>query len=139
MPEIKRSNAPILNPELVQAMDAMKQERNQRTEVAFVNLMKGARFLCPANINTVQKAVANPDGTVELKDQPQIQFILFNNNEPQADIFIYDIQGRLVDKRHYTSLNSGQEVVLPLSAYDRGVYTIRIKTSKSDTTRKLMR
>ena len=47
--------------------------------------------------------------------------------------------GRKVDKRHYSTLKSGQEVVLPLSAYDGGVYTIRIKTSKSDTTRKLMR
>ena len=76
---------------------------------------------------------------VSLQKQQGEWRILFNNNEPQADIYIYDIQGRIVDKRHYTSLNSGQEVVLPLSAYDRGVYTIRIKTSKSDTSRKLMR
>ena len=68
---------------------------------------------------------------------------------PWADIFwpcrpslannFYDIQGRMVDKRHYSMLKSGQEVVLPLNAYGNGVYTIRIKTSKSDTARKLMR
>lgn len=81
MPEIKRSNVPITNPDLVQAMDAMKQERNNVTEVRFVNAMKAARFLVPANVNQVQNAVANEDGTVELKDQPQIQFILFNNND----------------------------------------------------------
>ena len=45
----------------------------------------------------------------------------------------------MVDKRHYSMLKSGQEVVLPLNAYGNGVYTIRIKTSKSDTARKLMR
>ncbi len=76
---------------------------------------------------------------VSLQKQQGEWRILFNNNEPQTDIYIYDIQGRMVDKRHYSTLKSGQEVVLPLSAYDGGVYTIRIKTSKSDTTRKLMR
>ena len=81
MPEIKKSQAPITNPELVQAMDAMKQERTTLTEVRFVNSMKNARFLVPANVSQVQNAVANPDGTVELKDQPQIQFILFNNSD----------------------------------------------------------
>ena len=65
--------------------------------------------------------------------------ILFNNNEPLADIYIYDMLGRMVAKQHYTSLNSGQEVELPLSAYGNGVYTVRIKTSKSDTARKRMR
>lgn len=45
----------------------------------------------------------------------------------------------MVDKRHYSMLKSGQEVVLPLNAYGNGVYTIRIKTNKSDTARKLMR
>ena len=81
MPEIKKTQAPITNPGLVQAMDAMKQERTPATEVRFVNSMKSARFLVPANVNQVQNAVANPDGTVELKEQPQIQFILFNNAE----------------------------------------------------------
>ena len=76
---------------------------------------------------------------VSLQKQQGEWRILFNNNEPLADIYIYDIQGRMVDKRHYSMLKSGQEVVLPLNAYGNGVYTILIKTSKSDTTRKLMR
>ena len=81
MPEIKKTQAPITNPELVQAMDAMKQERNTPNEIRFVNMMKASRFLVPANVNQVQNAVANADGTVELKEQPQIQFILFNNSD----------------------------------------------------------
>ncbi len=124
MPEIKRSNAPILNPELVQAMDAMKQERNQRTEVAFVNLMKGARFLCPANINTVQKAVANPDGTVELKDQPQIQFILFNNNEGKRYLPLFtdaaEIQKWNDEKNHQRAALTFRDLVQFLSDAKNG-------------------
>lgn len=81
MAEIKQSQQPITNPALVQAMDAMKQERNQKNEVTFVNHVKVARFLVPANVESVQQAQANADGTVELKDQPRVSFILFNNSE----------------------------------------------------------
>ena len=83
MAEIKQSQQPITNPALVQAMDAMKQERNQKTEVTFVNHVKAARFLVPANIQSEQQAQANADGTVELKEQPKISFVLFNNAEGQ--------------------------------------------------------
>ncbi len=77
--EIKKSQEPILNPALVQAMEAMKADRNPKTESAFVNTLKAGRFLVPADINTVQAAQANPDGTVQLKDQPQIKFVLFSS------------------------------------------------------------
>lgn len=83
MAEIKQSQAPITNPALVQAMEAMKQERNPQTESAFVNNLKAGRFLVPADIDTVQAAQANPDGTVELKDQQQIKFVLFSSAEGQ--------------------------------------------------------
>lgn len=70
-------------------MDAMKAERSNLNEVRFVNAMKEARFLCPANISQVQNAVANADGTVELKDQPQIQFILFNNADSKRYVPLF--------------------------------------------------
>ena len=79
MAEIRKSQEPINNPVLVQAMDAMKADRNPKTESAFVNALKAGRFLVPADVNTVQAAQANPDGTVQLKDQPQIKFVLFSN------------------------------------------------------------
>lgn len=83
MAEIKQSQQPITNPALVQAMDAMKQERNQKTEVTFINHMKAARFLVPANVQNEQVAQTSADGTVELKEQPKISFVLFNNSEKQ--------------------------------------------------------
>jgi hypothetical protein len=79
--EIKQSQAPITNPALVKAMDTMKQERTPKNEVLFINALKSARFLVPAVINKVQQAQANDDGTVQLKEQPQIRFLLFNNQE----------------------------------------------------------
>lgn len=83
MAEIKQSQQPITNPALVQAMDAMKQERNQKTEVTFVNHVKAARFLVPANIQTEQQAQADENGNVQLVEQPKISFVLFNNAEGQ--------------------------------------------------------
>ncbi len=79
--EQKTNQAPITNPALVKAMDEMKQDRNPKTEVAFVTALKAARFLVPASVNKVQAAQANEDGTVELKEQPQVRFMLFNNKE----------------------------------------------------------
>ena len=79
--EQKNTQPPITNPALVEAMNEMKKERSQKSEVAFVNTLKTARFFVPANISKVQQAAANDDGTVELKEQPQIRFLLFNNQE----------------------------------------------------------
>lgn len=81
MAEQNNNQKPITNPFLVKAMEEMKKERTQQSEFAFVNALKPARFIVPATINTVQQAAANPDGTVELKEQPQIRFLLFNNQE----------------------------------------------------------
>ncbi len=81
--EIKQSQQPITNPALVQAMDAMKQERNQKTEITFVNHVKAARFLVPANIQSEQQAKADANGNVQLVEQPKISFVLFNNAEGQ--------------------------------------------------------
>ncbi len=83
MAEIRQSKVPVTNPGLVQAMEAMKQERTPKTELTFINHMKAARFLVPANIRQVQKAEANEDGTVVLKDVPEVQILLFNNKNGQ--------------------------------------------------------
>lgn len=79
--EQNNNQKPIVNPFLVKAMETMKQERTQQSEYAFINAMKAARFLVPANISTVQQAQANENGTVELKEQPQVRFLLFSNAE----------------------------------------------------------
>lgn len=93
--EIKQSQQPITNPALVQAMDAMKQERNQKTEVTFVNHLKAARFLVPANIQTEQQAQADASGNIQLVDQPKISFVLFNNAEGQKYFPLFTDIGEL--------------------------------------------
>ena len=91
--EITRSQQPITNPALVEAMDAMKAERNPVTESRFVNTLKAARFLVPANITSSQKAVQNEDGTVELKDTPNVAFVLFNNPDQKKFFPLFTDEG----------------------------------------------
>ena len=81
MAEQNNNQKPIENPALDKAMEDMKKDRTPQNESAFVNAMKTAHFFVPANIKKVQQANANADGTVELTEQPQISFILFNNQE----------------------------------------------------------
>ncbi len=95
MAEIKQRQQPVTNPALVQAMDAMKQERNQKTEITFVNHLKVARFLVPANVQSEQQAQADANGNVQLVDQPKISFILFNNNEGQKYFPLFTDIGEL--------------------------------------------
>jgi hypothetical protein len=79
--EQNNNQQPITNPFLVKAMEEMKKERTQQSEFAFVNALKAGRFILPAMVSTVQQAAANEDGTVELRDQQQIRFLLFNNQD----------------------------------------------------------
>lgn len=79
--EIKMSQRPITNPFLVEKMDAFKKEHTQKTEVAFINALKTARFLIPASVDKVQQARASADGSVSLVDQPQVRFRLFAAND----------------------------------------------------------
>ncbi len=82
MAEITQTQqAPITNPALVQAMENLKANNTPGNEQLFVQALRTARFYVPAEVNKIQAAEANPDGTVELKDKPQIKFMLFNNSE----------------------------------------------------------
>lgn len=76
--EIKMTQRPVTNPFLVEKMEAFMKERNQKTEVAFINALKTARFLIPASVDKVQQARAAADGSVSLVDQPQVRFRLFS-------------------------------------------------------------
>jgi len=94
LPEITRSTAPITNPGLVQAMDAMRQERDQRTQSAFIDQLKGARLLCPANVKNEQVAVADKDtGSVSLTERPRIEIILFPDQEGKHYMHLFTDAG----------------------------------------------
>lgn len=81
MAEQNNNQKPIENPALEQAIENMKKDRTPQSETAFVSALRPAKFYVPANIKKVQQANTNPDGTVELVEQPQIGFILFNNQD----------------------------------------------------------
>ncbi len=75
---------------------------------------------------------------VSLKKHSDMWQILFNNAEPNADITVCDQQGRVCLSSHFTQLQRGQEVTLPLHDLPAGIYVISINTSNSKLVRKLV-
>ena len=63
--------------------------------MTFVNHLKAARFLVPANIQTEQQAQADASGNIQLVDQPKISFVLFNNAEGQKYFPLFTDIGEL--------------------------------------------
>ncbi len=64
--------------------------------------------------------------------------VLFNNDESFADITLHDASGKLVVARHIAAPKTGQEETLNLSGMAPGVYVLRIGTTASSLTRKLV-
>jgi len=81
-------------------------------------------------------SVYGTEQPVSLKKQSDAWQLLFNNDEPHADITVYDNQGRICQSLHLTQLHRAQEVTVPLRSLLPGVYVIKITTAKSKIVRK---
>ncbi len=75
---------------------------------------------------------------ISLRKQSNMWQVLFNNSEPKADITVCDQQGRVCMTSHFTQLQRGQEVTLPLHDLPSGIYVISINTTNSQLVRKLI-
>ncbi len=89
MAEQNNNQKPIVNPTLVQAIENMKAKNDSASQQIFAVEMKNARFIAPINVKSVQQAKANEDGTVELTEQPQLNFIMFNNQDQKMYLPIF--------------------------------------------------
>jgi hypothetical protein len=59
-----------------------------------------------------------------------------NGNKEKAEIFIYDLQGRVIKKM---LLSQGQEEInFDVSNFSKGVYNVRIVSSDNNITKKLI-
>lgn len=64
--------------------------------------------------------------------------ILFNNDETFANISLYTVGGVLIKNDKYSSIQRGEEHVVSFNNLASGVYLLRIKTTNSDMTRKII-
>ena len=69
-------NAPVTNPELVLAIEAIQKEVNTDTQNAYFNAIKGARFLSPVTIDP-RPASGDAGGKTTLEVDTKISFIGF--------------------------------------------------------------
>lgn len=69
----------VENPELVEAINAMRADFNNQTQNRVLNLTLRAEFLVPALLSTKQQIVANSQNKVEFRDQPQATFLFITN------------------------------------------------------------
>ncbi len=83
-------------------------------------------------------AVYDTETPITIQREAQAWRILFGSNEHEADVCIYDANGRKVAGRHFTGIARGDEEVISFSGLAKGVYIVRIKTPKSVITRKFM-
>lgn len=64
--------------------------------------------------------------------------ILFNSDEPWADIAITDIAGNTIVKEHLAGIQQGQETFLRLPPSCHGIYLIKLCTAHARFARKIM-
>lgn len=83
-------------------------------------------------------SVYDTDAPISIQREADTWRILFNSNEHEAEVSIYDANGRKVSGSHYTDIQRGEEKVINFSSLAKGVYIIQIKTPKSVITRKFL-
>ena len=70
-------NEPVINPELVDAIEAIKNDANQSTQDDLLNVLKDAKFLSSVSIDSP----LGEDGKITLKPDTIISFHYLQNHD----------------------------------------------------------
>lgn len=82
--------------------------------------------------------VYDSEAPVSIQREATSWRLLFNSNEREAEVNIYDANGRKVSCHHFSDIARGEEKVIDFQSLSKGVYIIQIKTPKSVMTRKFL-
>ena len=88
-----------------------------------------------------QSGINNPmnsETPVTLQTDNEGFRILFNNDESQATLSLYTVNGQEVRRRQLNNIRRGQETVLSKAGLAPGVYIVRINTTASTMSRKML-
>lgn len=88
-----------------------------------------------------QSGINNPmnsETPVTLQTDNEGFRILFNNDESQATLSLYTVNGQEVCRRQLNNIRRGQETVLSKAGLAPGVYIVRISTTASTMSRKML-
>lgn len=101
---------------------------------AYAGLKKALEL---ANSSGIGETLNSP-APVSLQKDAGAWRILFNSDESFADISLYGLDGTLVSSRHLDAPRRAQEEVVSFGGLTPGVYLIRIATTQSSLTRKVV-
>lgn len=119
MAEQNKNQQQIQNPALVKALENMKATNSPESQQVFATEMKSAHFIAPIQVKSVQQAKANGDGSVELVEQPQLNFIMFNNQSQQLYLPIF------TDEEEFSKWNDSKEHKKAVLSYTDICHIIR--------------
>ncbi|MDO5125672.1 MAG: SseB family protein [Ruminococcus sp.] len=76
---IEKVEKQITNPELVEAIKAMRKEFSAETQNKVLNLALQATFLVPCVVSKDTQLVADENNHVQFEEKPQVKFVLIQN------------------------------------------------------------
>jgi len=76
---IEKVEKQITNPELVEAIKAMRKEFSPETQNKVLNLALQATFLVPCVVSKETQLVADENNHVQFEEKPQVKFVLIQN------------------------------------------------------------
>lgn len=77
---------PVTNPQLIEAIKAMRKDPNEKTQNEVINIALRCTFLIPAIVDTKERIVADENNHVQFDKTPQAKFLLINH--PKLGTFI---------------------------------------------------
>lgn len=90
-----------------------------------------------ANASGINETL-NSSAPVSIDKRDSEWRVLFNNDESFANISLYSASGSILSSKKLAQPRRGDEQVVPFAGLNPGVYLLRVATTGSDTTRKLI-
>ena len=99
-----------------------------------INAYAGLKLaLKTAGVNDVK----NSEQPISIQKDLSGWRILFNSSESFADIILCTLDGKVMESRHITDINRGDEQTFSFSALSSGVYALKIQTRNSVCNKKV--
>lgn len=114
------------------------EEWNANFGYGKINAYDGLRMaLEMAQSSGINETLNSEEPVTLLKGQQQWR-VLFNNDETYADVSVYALSGARLRHERMDNVRRGEEHVVSFSGLEPGVYLIRIDTTASTMTRKVV-
>lgn len=102
-----------------------------------IDVYEGLKMVLQMKVDGIER-VSESEHPITLSMNTDEWRILFNNAERSSNIRLFTSAGTLVQQKSLQGIQQGDEVCLPLSGLQPGVYLLNITTSRSNITRRVL-